>query len=249
MDYTKSKGNITELTCLMGFMSMGFDCSIPYGDCARYDMIVDTGDELFRVQCKSSSNPIRNGVRDLDAFHFSTVTQTTNTKETVRRRYDDEQIDYFATCYDNKVYLVPVTECSTDKTLRLKPPANNRDAYNKAEDYLLENMLGHKVSDSFVKSSEKSEHLPKVYICSQCNINKVSKVNGICVECANRNAQKVERPTREQLKELIRFKPFTQIGKDFGVSDNAVRRWCKSYNLPTKASDIKSINSNDWINL
>lgn len=32
MDYTKSKGNITELTCLMGFMSMGFDCSIPYGD-------------------------------------------------------------------------------------------------------------------------------------------------------------------------------------------------------------------------
>lgn len=58
MDYTKSKGNITELTCLMGFMSMGFDCSIPYGDCARYDMIVDTGDELLKVQCKSSSNPI-----------------------------------------------------------------------------------------------------------------------------------------------------------------------------------------------
>lgn len=48
---------------------------------------------------------------------------------------------------------------------------------------------------------------------------------------------------------LIRFKPFTQIGKDFGVSDNAVRKWCKSYNLPTKTSDIKSINSNDWINL
>ena len=91
-------------------------------------MIVDTGDELLKVQCKSSSNPIRNGVRDLDAFHFSTVTQTTNTKETIRRRYDDEQIDYFATCYDNKVYLVPVSECSTDKTLRLKPPANNSGA-------------------------------------------------------------------------------------------------------------------------
>lgn len=117
---------------------------------------------------------------------------------------------------------------------RLKPPANNSGAYNKAEDYLLENMLGHKVSNSFVRSSEESEPLPKVYICSQC---------------ATKNAQKVERPTREQLKELIRFKPFTQIGKDFGVSDNAVRKWCKSYNLPTKTSDIKSINSNDWINL
>lgn len=81
MDYTKSKGNITELTCLIGFMSMGFDCSIPYGDNSRYDIIVDVGDELLRVQCKSSSNPIKNGIRDLDAFHFSTVTQTTNTKE------------------------------------------------------------------------------------------------------------------------------------------------------------------------
>lgn len=93
MDYTKSKGNITELTCLIGFMSMGFDCSIPYGDNSKYDIIVDVGDELLRVQCKSSSNPIKNGIRDLDAFHFSTVTQTTNTKETVRRRYDESQID------------------------------------------------------------------------------------------------------------------------------------------------------------
>lgn len=63
-------------------------------------------------------------------------------------------------------------------------------------------------------------------------------------ECSSK-----ESSGREQLKELIRFKPFTQIGKDFGVSDNAVRKWCKSYNLPTKTSDIKSINSNDWINL
>lgn len=120
MDYTKSKGNITELTCLIGFMSMGFDCSIPYGDNCRYDIIVDVGDELLRVQCKSSTNPIKNGIRDLDAFCFSTVTQTTNTKETIRRRYDESQIDYFATAYNGKVYLVPVSECSTGKTLRLK---------------------------------------------------------------------------------------------------------------------------------
>lgn len=96
MDYTKSKGNITELTCLIGFMSMGFDCSIPYGDNCRYDIIVDVGEEL---------------------------------------------------------------------------------------------------------------------------------------------------------KELIRTKSFVQIGKVYGVSDNAVRRWCKNYNLPTRTSDIKGINSNDWKNL
>ena len=39
MDYTKSIGNITELKCLIAFTQMGFDCSIPYGDCSKYDII------------------------------------------------------------------------------------------------------------------------------------------------------------------------------------------------------------------
>lgn len=254
MDYTKSKGNITELTCLIGFMSMGFDCSIPYGDNSRYDIIVDVGDELLRVQCKSSSNPIKNGIRDLDAFHFSTVTQTTNTKETVRKRYDESQIDYFATAYDGKVYLIPVSECSTSKTLRLKPPTNGSNVYNKAEDYLLENMLGHKVKTSFCSeecssSITESTIAHKEHICVKCHRNPVSKDGIMCVECYRLSSRKTEWPSKEELKELIRTKSFVQIGKDFGVSDNAVRRWCKSYNLPTRMSDIKSINSNDWTNL
>lgn len=248
MDYTKFKGNLTELKCLIGFMSMGFDCSIPYGDNSRYDMIVDVGDELLRVQCKSASNPIKDGKRDLSAFQISTVTQTVNTKEIVRRRYTDEQIDYFATCYEDKVYIIPVEECSTAKTLRLAPPTSGSSAYNKAEDYLLENRLGHKVNPDFIVSREASKP-PTVHVCTQCKSNTVSKENGICVECATFNARKVERPSREELKGLLRLKSFVEIGKDYGVSDNAVRRWCKSYNLPTKMSDIKSINPNDWLNL
>lgn len=251
MDYTKFKGNLTELKCLIGFMSMGFDCSIPYGDNSRYDMIVDVGDELLRVQCKSASNPIKDGKRDLSAFQISTVTQTVNTKEIVRRRYTDAQIDYFATCYEDKVYIIPVEECSTAKTLRLTPPTSGSSAYNKAEDYLLENRLGHKVNPDFIVSREKVEvsRPPTVHVCTQCKSNTVSKENGICVECATFNARKVERPSREELKGLLRLKSFVEIGKDYGVSDNAVRRWCKSYNLPTKMSDIKSINPNDWLNL
>ena len=32
---------------------------------------------------------------------------------------------------------------------------------------------------------------------------------------------------------------FTNIGKHYGVSDNAVRKWCKSYNLPSHSKDYK----------
>lgn len=54
------------------------------------------------------------------------------------------------------------------------------------------------------------------------------------------------KPDRETLKVLIRQKSFRQIGKDFGVSDNAIRKWCVSYNLPSLVSVIKSIPQEEW---
>lgn len=52
--------------------------------------------------------------------------------------------------------------------------------------------------------------------------------------------------SREELKKLIRTTSFTQIGKQYGVSDNAIRKWCDKYNLPRKVSDIKKISDKDW---
>ena len=35
---------------------------------------------------------------------------------------------------------------------------------------------------------------------------------------------------------------FTRVCKKYGVSDNAVRKWCKKYEIPTKRTDLK-----DWL--
>jgi vacuolar-type H+-ATPase subunit E/Vma4 len=51
---------------------------------------------------------------------------------------------------------------------------------------------------------------------------------------------------KEELKELIRTVPFTQIAEKFGVTDNAIRKWCDLYNLPRKKSEIKKISEEDW---
>ena len=32
---------------------------------------------------------------------------------------------------------------------------------------------------------------------------------------------------------------FSATGRKYGVSDNAIRKWCKSYNIPTKKNEIK----------
>lgn len=51
--------------------------------------------------------------------------------------------------------------------------------------------------------------------------------------------RKTSWPSKEELSELIKTVPLTTIGKKFGVSDNAVRKWCKFYGLPCKKKDIK----------
>ena len=43
------------------------------------------------------------------------------------------------------------------------------------------------------------------------------------------------------LIKLIKEKGFLQTGKVYNVSDNAIRKWCKYYNLPTKIKYYKDM--------
>lgn len=58
--------------------------------------------------------------------------------------------------------------------------------------------------------------------------------------------RKVNRCSRDELKQLIRTTPFVKIGKQFGVSDNAIRKWCDFYNLPRRICDIKKYTDEEW---
>lgn len=54
--------------------------------------------------------------------------------------YSEEDVDYFATYWAGEVYLVPVAECSADKTLHLnKDKIRSNFAY--AEDYIAKEVL------------------------------------------------------------------------------------------------------------
>ena len=46
------------------------------------------------------------------------------------------EIDFFATFYNGECYLIPQSECSNEKTLRIKPPKNGqRKGVSFLEDY------------------------------------------------------------------------------------------------------------------
>ena len=43
--------------------------------------------------------------------------------------------------------------------------------------------------------------------------------------------RKVDRPTKEELQKLIWTTPTKEIAKSFGVSDKAIEKWCRCYEL------------------
>ena len=85
----------------------------------------------------------------------------------------------------------------------------------------------------------------KKYFCPDCG-KQVSEKGRRCLQCANLKKQTEKPVSRDELKNLIKTTSFVEIGKMFGVSDNAIRKWCIFYNLPHKSSDIKKISDDDW---
>lgn len=69
-----------------------------------------------------------------------------------------------------------------------------------------------------------------------------------CRSCANkyRKTENQLPVSREELKNLIRTTSFVQIGKQFNLTDNGIRKWCKHYNLPTKKTEINNYSNEEW---
>lgn len=52
--------------------------------------------------------------------------------------------------------------------------------------------------------------------------------------CSCESRRKAKRPGREELENLIKTTPILQIGKIYGVSDNAIRKWAEFYGIEFK---------------
>ena len=123
---TKQKGNLTEMECMAAFMKLGYQVSIPFGEDSRYDFIADINNKLYRIQCKTCKE-ILNDEQQVVAINFKTCRQS-GSRSSIhnREKYNENEIDFFATSYLNHCYLVPVGQCSLEKILRIWPPKNGQ---------------------------------------------------------------------------------------------------------------------------
>lgn len=130
---TNQKGKITEIEVLSYITKLGYSVSIPFGDKDRYDQIWDINGKLLRVQVKTSHWKNEN----YNAFTFKCKT-TSNKKD---YRYTEKDIDYFATMWENRCYLIPITECSAEKTLWTQQGIGFNKTCSLASNYYVEEVL------------------------------------------------------------------------------------------------------------
>lgn len=96
----------------------------------------------------------------------------------------------------------------------------------------------HSQTDSFCGRGRKNKK-EKRY-CKICKRELGDGDSELCVKCSHLKQRKVEWPQKEELEQLLKNGNFSSVGKMFGVSDNAVRKWCKYYGLSTSAKDYKN---------
>lgn len=134
---TNQIGKITELEVLLYIQKLGYSVSIPFGDKDRYDQIWDIDGRLLRIQVKTSHWTDE----EHTCIEFKCESSSLRGSGTKNLKYSKTEIDYFATYWEGKCYLVPVEECSTKKKLRFKAPKTNISTCNFAKDYEVEEVL------------------------------------------------------------------------------------------------------------
>ena len=77
------------------------------------------------------------------------------------------------------------------------------------------------------------------FICPKCG-GKMSGSGIICFDC-RQELKAINIPNKENLNVgLINNKGnFTKVGTVYNIADNAVRKWCKKYNMPYHSKDYK----------
>jgi hypothetical protein len=131
---TNQKGRIAEAKVIAKFVELGERVLLPFGNSGRYDIGLDRGAKLVRIEVKTGR--FRHGCVVFD------TSSTSRVRKIVHKDYRSDA-DYFAVwCQEipHTVYLVPVAIATArSMMLRVEKPhkQSNKDCIKWASDYTL----------------------------------------------------------------------------------------------------------------
>jgi hypothetical protein len=134
MEHPKAIGDRSQLAIMLALDRVGYPVFLPIGENTRYDLVIDEGNRLARVQCKTrrfQSGAVRFRACSSYAHHPN--------PKILKRDYLDE-IDYFGVyCPETEAaYLIPIEAAHVRRecALRIDPARNGqRRTIRFAADY------------------------------------------------------------------------------------------------------------------
>lgn len=115
-------------------------------------------------------------------------------------------------------------------------------------DVVLTTSYQKELGEQLLLEKEAKQYRP--HYCIDCGI-EINKNSTRCVKCEGKRRKKSNKKlvSREELKKLIRTESFVSIGAKYGVTDNAIRKWCDNYNLPRTKKEINSYTDAQWVEI
>lgn len=112
-------GNHSESIGLSAYLKEDLTVSIPFGSGASYDLLVDTGSNMYKIQVKTGW--ISNGV-----LRYKCLRRQPKSKN--RRLYKENEVDFLAVfCPTNElIYGIPIKNHPIAGWLRLEPVKNGQ---------------------------------------------------------------------------------------------------------------------------
>lgn len=143
--------------------------------------------------------------------------------------------------FDEDMFIEFIKQGSSIRQALLSMGLSDGSAnYNTAYKVLKQNNI------EYINLSGNQFHITEPTLdkyCCDCG-KPIGKNNTRCKDCHTKYAKEVglgrtvERPDKEQLLEEIATSSFSAVGRKYGVSDNAIRKWCTFYGLPTHKKEI-----------
>jgi hypothetical protein len=127
---SKAKGNLAVATVIRHFVSEGYTVSLPLGDSAKYDLVVEHKGRFQAVQCKYAGYEGNPGIYSAPLY----VCGGNRSAGNRRVKYDQSDFDLlYILCANGRSYLIPVEEVAGMSTVNV----GRNSKWSKWENYVL----------------------------------------------------------------------------------------------------------------
>lgn len=227
MKTNKEKGRAGLAMAIAYYTCCNYTISLPLNDTQDYDLIVDNGEKLLKVQVKCSGNLQHSG------NFIVSLRSCGGTKGAVYKKVISTDVDLiFILCTNGWMFNIPKEELKTTNSIVV---GKSSSLYSK---FLVH--IPFVSPQDIIKPPKKQAKKGRCIDCGK----EIRKQNKRCKKCEAKRREEERKtlcsiPNADILLKDITNYPMTKVGEKYGVCDNTIRKWCKKLGLPFRKKDIK----------